>query len=135
QDYEEYCREAKLVDRSRFVMRIVPCGNSLEIDLRHGIYFHPSDRGYSTHSFTGIYRDTRVPAAWENESVFDVTLVDGNLDKKFVSGRDTDEFDERLRAIIADAWEECGYEIATGHRFFCGTPHATSFKKVSPGGI
>lgn len=135
QDYVEYCWETGLVDRSRFVMRIVPCGNSLEINLRHGIYFHPSDRGYSKHRFTGIYRHKRVQAVWENESVFDVTLVDGRLDKKLVSGRDTDEFDEKLRAIIADAWEECGYEIATGHRFFCGTPHATSFEKVSPGGI
>ena len=135
QDYEEYCWDAGLVDRSPFVMRIVPCGNSLEINRRHGIYFHPSDRGYSSHGFTGIYKHKCVQAVWENESVFDVTLVDGELKKEFVSGRNTDEFDEKLRAIIADAWEECGYEIATGHRFFCGTPHATSFKKVSPGGI
>lgn len=135
QDYVEYCWETGLVDRSRYLMRIVPCGTSLEINKRHGIYFHPSDRGYSTHGFTGVYKDKRVQAVWENESVFDVTLVDGKLEKEFVSGRDTEEFDEKLRAIIADAWEECGYEIATGHRFFCGTPHVTSFEKVSRGGI
>jgi hypothetical protein len=134
-DYEEYCWDAGLVDRSRYLLRIVPCGNSLEINLRHGIYFHPSDRGYSTHGFTGIYRNKRVQALWENESVFDVTLVDGNLDKELVSGVDTDKYDERLRAIIADAEVECGYEIATGHRFFCGTPHATEFVKSSWGGI
>ena len=135
QDYVEYCWETGLVDRSRFVMRIVPCGNSLEINLRHGIYFHPSDRGYSKHRFTGIYRHKRVQAVWENESVFDVTLVDGELKKEFVAGLDTDKYDERLRAIIADAETECGYEIATGHRFFCGTPHPTEFVKSSWGGI
>lgn len=134
-DYEEYCWDAGLVDRSRFVMRIVPCGNSLEINLRHGIYFHPSDRGYSTHAFTGVYRDKRVQALWANESVFDVTLVDGELKKELVSGEATDAYDERLRAIISDAETECGYEIATGHRFFCGTPHATEFMKSSWGGI
>jgi len=134
-DYEEYCWDAGLVDRSRFLLRIVPCGNSLEINLRHGIYFHPSDRGYSTHGFTGIYRDKRVQALWENENVFDVTLVDGELKKELVAGLDTDKYDERLRAIIADAETECGYEIATGHRFFCGTPHPTEFVKSSWGGI
>lgn len=134
-DYEEYCWDAGLVDRSRFLLRIVPCGNSLDINVRHGIYFHPSDRGYSDHRYTGVYKDKRVQALWENESVFDVTLVDGELKKEFVAGLDTDKYDERLRAIIADAEVECGYEIATGHRFFCGTPHATEFVKSSWGGI
>ncbi|HRP48023.1 MAG TPA: hypothetical protein PLT07_10770, partial [Trueperaceae bacterium] len=134
-DYVEYCWDAGLVDRSRFLLRIVPCGNSLEINVRHGIYFHPNDRGYSAHQYTGVYKDKRVQALWANESVFDVTLVDGKLDKQLVSGERTDEYDERLRAIIADAKTECGYEIATGHRFFCGTPHPTGFMKSSWGGI
>lgn len=134
-DYEEYCWDAGLVDRSRFLLRIVPCGNSLAINVRHGIYFHPTDRGYSEHRYTGVYKDKRVQALWENESVFDVALVDGELKKEFVSGLDTDKYDERLRAIIADAEVECGYEIATGHRFFCGTPNPTEFVKSSWGGI
>lgn len=134
-DYVEYCGDAGLVDRSRFLLRIVPCGNSLAINVRHGIYFHPSDRGYSEHRYTGVYKDKRVQALWENESVFDVALVDGELKKELVSGMDTDAYDERLRAIIADAKVECGYEIATGHRFFCGAPHATEFVKSSWGGI
>lgn len=135
QDYVEYCWDAGLVDRSRYLLRIVPCGQSLAINMRHGIYFHPSDRGYSLHGYTGIYKDKRVQAIWENDSVFDVTLVGGELRKELVAGRDTDEYDERLRTIIADARVECGYEIATGHRFFCGTSHATDFVKSSWGGI
>lgn len=135
EDFVEYCWDASLVDRSRYLLRVVPCGQSLEINMRHGIYFHPSDRGYSDHRFTGVYKDKRVQTIWENDAVFDVTLVAGKLEKTLVAGRATDEYDERLRAIIADARSECGYEVAKGHRFFCGTAHPTSFVKASRGGI
>lgn len=134
-DYVEYCWDVGLVDRSRYPLRIVPCGRSLDINLRHGIYFHGSDRSYTAHRFTGIYKDKRVHALWENDSVFDVTLTDGLLNKVLITGRDTGEYDERIRKIIRDAKEECGYEIARGHRFFCGEPAETSFVKSSWGGI
>jgi len=52
-----------------------------------------------------------------------------------VQGRETEEYDEKLVAIIEDARKECGYAIATGHRFFCGIPEDTNYKKSSPGGL
>ena len=134
-DYIEYCNDADLFDQSSQLMRIVPCGKSRDINLEHGVYFHPSDRGYTKHSFVGIYANKTVQAIWKIESVFDVELVDGNLTKLLVQGRDTGEFDERITSIIGAAKTECGYEVATGHRFFCGEPHETDFQKTSPGGI
>lgn len=134
-DYVEYCNDAGLFDQSRYLMRIVPCGQSLVINRKYGIYFHPSDRGYTRHQYLGIYKDKAVQALWSIDSVFDIDYDGVRLSKTLIQGRDTDEYDGKLLAIIKDAEVECGYEIATGHRFFCGTPIDTNYIKSSSGGI
>ena len=135
EDYIEYCNDANLFDQSRFLLRIVPCGQSAEINKKYGIYFHPSDRGYTQHAFVGIYANKTVQAILEVESVFDVVVTDGRLEKTLVQGEATDKYDTRLQEIIKDAKELCGYEIASGHRFFCGEVIDTDFRKSSFGGI
>ena len=134
-DYVEYCNETELFDQSSQLMRIVPCGTSLEINLRHGVYFHPSDRGYTNHAYVGTYANKAVHAVWAIDAVFDVDLVDERLDKRLVQGRNTDEYDENIISIIGAAKRECGFEVASGNRFFCGKPQETCFRKVSSGGM
>lgn len=135
EDYIEYCNDANLFDQSRFLLRIVPCGQSVEINKKHGIYFHPSDRGYTQHAFVGIYANKTVQAILEVENVFDVEVTNGRLEKTLIQGEATDKYDTRLQEIIKDAKELCGYEIASGHRFFCGAVIDTDFRKSSFGGI
>ena len=69
------------------------------------------------------------------DSVFDVRYHGTQLTKTLIQGRDTNEYDDKLIAIINDAKMECGYEIATDHRFFCGNPIDTDYRKSSSGGI
>lgn len=134
-DYIEYCNDTGLFDQSRELMRIAPCGQSVEINQHHGIYFQPSDRGYTNHAFVGIYNQKAVRAILEIKSVFDVELEGGNLKKELVQGEYTDAYDDSIRAIIADAKTHCDYDIESGHRFFCGKMVSTNYQKVSPGGI
>ena len=134
-DYVEYCNDAGLFDQSKYLMRIVPCGQSFDVNRKHGIYFHPSDRGYTQHQYVGIYKDKAVRVLWMIDSVFDVRYHDTQLMKTLIYGCDTNEYDERLVAIINDAKMKCGYEIATDHRFFCGNPIDTNYMKTSSGGI
>lgn len=135
EDYVDYCNDVNLFDQSKHLLRIVPCGQSLKINEKHGIYFQPSDRGYTKHSFTGIYKDKRVQCLWKIDSVFDVNFDGESLQKSLIQGRDTDEYDNKIIEIIEDAKTECGYHIQKNHRFFCGTPVETSYKKISSGGI
>ncbi len=138
-DYEEYCNDANLFDQSKFLMRIVPSGNSWKINRQYGIYFHPSDRGYTRHQFVGIYKEKTVQAIWKIDSVFDIEYSRSKnllVKKTLIQGRKTDDYDKKLVAIIKDAEKECGYDIVTGHRFFCGMPvEDTEYKKSSSGGI
>ncbi len=135
EDYKEYCSETHLFDRARHTMRVVPCGNSVSINLKYGVYFQPSDRGYSDHRYLGIYAKKRVQALWELDCVIDADIVDGKLVKSFEKGKPTDKYDKNIIDIINDAKNVCGYNISTGHRFFCGNLHKTNFEKSSNGGI
>ncbi len=134
-DYIDYCNETGLVDQSRFLMRIVPCGISFEINREHGIYFDPSDRGYRKHDYVGIYTNKAVRVLWKIESVYDVDYDGRRLDKTLIQGRDTDEYDGKIITVIGEAKRRCGYRVETGHRFFCGNPIETNYTKSSSGGL
>ena len=135
EDYIEYCNDANLFDQSKYLLRIVPCGESVEINKRYGIYFHPSDRGYTKHSYVGIYANKVVQSIWAIDSVFDIEFDGTTLQKTLIQGRNTDEYDGKFVAMIKAAKAECGYEVDSGHRFFCGIPKDTHYEKSSSGGI
>jgi hypothetical protein len=135
QDYLEYCNDTGLNDRSGFLMRILPCGASIEINKKYGICFHPSDRGYTEHAYVGVYTNKVVECLWAVDSVFDVEYSDNLLRKNLVRGRDTDDYDDSIISVIREAKTVCGYQIETGHRFFCGVPLETHFRKESRYGI
>ncbi len=134
-DYKSYCNDMGLFDRSKNLMRMVPCGESWELNRKYGIYFYPSDRGYTDHEFVGIYANKAVHAIWKIDSIFDIEYKDGKLKKTLIKGRPTDEYDEKLVQIIKDAETECDYYIKSGHRFFCGKPEDTKYEKETPGGM
>lgn len=134
-DYLEYCNDAKLFNQAKFLMRVVPCSASIAINKRFGIYFHSADRGYTAHRFIGIYAEKSVRAVLEIGAVFDVALTNGKLKKTLVEGVESHKYDDALRKIIAAAKTECGYEIESGHRFFCGELADTDFRKTSLHGI
>ncbi len=135
EDYWQYCNDSELFDQARYLMRVVPCSVSLELNAKYGIYYHGSDRGYTKHRYLGIYANKSVRYIWEIESVFDVTWDGSDLTKQLVSGTDTNKYDERIIGVIEESKSVCGYYTDEGHRFFCGEPVETNFRKVSPGGI
>lgn len=135
EDYIEYCNDASLFDQTNNLLRIVPCGQSILINKEHGIYFQPSDRGYSPHAYVGLYDKKSVQAILAVESVFDINVVDGSLTKTYVFGKNTNEFDTRMLNAVQAAKKICGYEVGNGHRFFCGNVIDTDFRKFSPGGL
>lgn len=139
EDYVEYCNYAELFDQAPYLLRIVPCGVSLALNAKYGMYFHPSDRGYTKHRFEGIYAQREVQFLIDigcGGSVFDIDFDGIKItDKKLVEGVKTDEYDKSIISMIQETKLKCGYDIAKGHRFFCGEIIPTSFKKSTPNGI
>jgi hypothetical protein len=136
EDYVEYCNDTRLFDQSRYLMRIVPCGVSVDLNRKYGIYFQPSDRKYTKHSYVGVYNLLQVKCLWRIDSVFDIDFDGQNLSKTRVQGRSTDEYDNKIKEMIAEAKAVCGFNVESGHRFFCGKRAIdTDYKKLSAGGI
>jgi hypothetical protein len=131
--YRECCDEMDLFERTRVLLRIVPCGRVLDIAKRFGVYFQPSERASEPRSLVGLYADKRVQAVLEVRSVFDAQLADGRLTKKLVRGEDTDALDSSLREVIETVRTSYGRDISTGTRFFCGDVFDTDFRRSSPG--
>lgn len=135
-DYQIYCHETNLLDKSDCIMRVVPCSESIHLNKKYGMYFQKSHRGYTPHTFLGIYSQKAVQLIWKSDSVFDVEYIYGELVIHLVEGEKTEEFNERIINMIHDAREQCGYEISTGHRFFITRNVVeTNYIKRSRGGI
>ncbi len=127
-DYVEYCNDTGLFDQSRQLMRIVPCGKTLDKNKKYGIYGHRLDRGYAKHRFIGLYKDKTVQAILEIDSVFDIDYNEGDkLKKEHVEGRNTNEYDDKIRAS--------GYGSSIRDRVFCGKVAETRYIKSSRGGM
>ncbi len=135
-DYVEYCNDTKLFDQSKYLMRIVPCGNSIELNKKFAMYFQPSDRGYTKHSYVGIYTRKIVQCVWKIDSVFDIEWKGSKFTRTLIQGRATSDYDANIKKMIRQAKVECGYNIRSGHRFFCGKEAVeTKYCKTSSGGI
>lgn len=138
EDYSEYCNDAELFDQSAYFMRVVPCRVSLALNQKYSMYFDPSSHGYTKHRFVGIYAEKKVHFLIDigvGGSVFDIDSDGVNLNKTLVQGVDTARYDQNILAMIRDAKTSCGYDIAKGHRFFCGDVAPTDYTKTSKGGI
>ena len=136
EDWESYCKDAGLLDVSKYFMKVVPCGTSFEINLKYDIYFHPSGRSYSDHNYIGIYKNKSVQAIGEIETIVDVNLDDGSSKFEIVRGKMNEDIEKRIHDIIRDATTNCGYDIRNDHRFFCVKNFIqTEFIKETPYGI
>ncbi len=133
--YREFCDQMGLFERSRLLLRIVPCGRTIDIFKRFGIYFQPVERAYHPRSLIGMYSGGKVHAVLDVRSVFDVEVTGDRLTKRLVEGVETDEFDAGLLRVVEAAKASCGCDVATGTRFFCGDVFETDFRKSSAGDI
>ena len=49
-------------------MRVVTCGWTLKENIQFNLYYDPADRGYSEHSYLGVYANKAVRAIGEIEN-------------------------------------------------------------------
>ncbi len=136
EDFTAYCDEMGLRQDRRVWLRVVPCGKSHALNRKYGIYFHPQNRPYHGHGILGIYWGKSVRLIGGVKSVYDVNLVSGVFTKTLFQGAATDEFDDKIKGMIAETLPQTGWDVSTGHRFYC-TPGfiETDYVKASSYGI
>jgi hypothetical protein len=137
EDYVAYCAEMELLPDRRKWLRIVPCGETFELNQKWNLYYQPTARSYSKHEFIGIYNQKSVRLIGRVAAIYDSKLdAAGKMQLKLSEGIDRPEFRKRIENMVADSKQELGWELDSDYRFFCADRFLpTNFEKTSWGGI
>lgn len=136
EDFLLYCNDMGLLPDRREWMRIVPCGETLDLNARWGVYYHPTDRGYSDHEFVGAYAQKAVRFVGKLKCIFDYVATAPPTYGTIVSGAYDSDCLRRIEGIVADTKKKPGWDVSSGYRFFCVDKFIpTLFVKKTAGGI
>lgn len=129
-DYERYCYDSDLIPDDWKRMRVVLSGTSFESNKANNLYSHESSRGYSPHTYIGLYTDKSVRAIGKINSIFDAALKNNKAQfaKKSIQGTLTDDIKKRIEsALIANNEEGKWLRFFIVDKFY-----DTDFKKITP---
>ncbi|MFA5546876.1 MAG: hypothetical protein WDA14_14615 [Sphaerochaetaceae bacterium] len=138
-DFFTFCSDLNLIPPTG-VLRIVPCGKSLELNRKHLCYSHPADRGYSPHDYVGLYKNKSVQLIGKLTTIVDAKIIDGTvgtIEYKGIQGELSDTIKTSIKNMIVEASSQFNWDFSTSDsRFFCFDElYETDYRKGSSGGI
>ena len=134
EDYRSFCSETGLLPRTRYLMRAVNCGLTLDENFELSLYYDPADRSYREHNYIGIYSNKCVRWIGEIENIIAADFIDSALQVIESTYPVADVQRERIIKVIARAQRNNGWDISRGHRFFLVKQfYATEYRKKSSG--
>lgn len=132
-DYEAYCIHDKLITDDDARMRVVTCGWTLQENLQFHLYYDPANRGYSEHSYLGIYSDKAVRGIGKIENIITANLLPtGKLKIIDSTTTVTSQQQQNIINVIVAAKTNNNWSISNGHKFFCVEEFfPTNFRKTT----
>ena len=135
-DFRAYCSETNLLPDRRKWLRIVPCGDTIDLNARWHVYYQPTERGYSPHEYIGIYNQKVVRYIGRIAAVYDNEQGNGTMKLKQMDGTVNLEFEKRITGIVQETKAKIGWDVSHDTRFFCVEQFVPArFVKTSPHGI
>lgn len=141
-DFEAFCIGAHLIPSAPHMMRVVLCGNTLEENVEHGVYYHPATRGYSKLGYLGLYKDKSVRAVGKLVNTVRATVgEDGHLRLDDWDTEPTEEEKSRIVGAAQAGHANHGYEFGEDRlyflvdRFFRTDESGGGFQKTSKYGL
>lgn len=137
EDYEDYCIQESLVKDTDSRIRIIPCGSSIELNVKYGVYYMPADRGTSEHNYLGIYKDKAVRGVGKIINEVIANLVDGELVILKCKKKVTEDQKKRILDIAKETYENIGWSLGRcDHKYVIVDKfYETEYRKTSKGGI
>jgi hypothetical protein len=133
EDFQDFCISENLISKDNLIMRMPLSGKSFEVNLKSSLYFDPAERGYSQHSFIGLYKEKAIRAIGRLENIIIADLIGDKLQIKESTNEITTEHEQKLRNSVVLAHEINGWNIAQGHKFYIVDKFIEiEFKKESP---
>lgn len=118
-DFEDYCNSSNLINETEGLMRVIPCGSSLKENLRNDTYYAPSSRGFSEHSYLGLYNDKRVKAIGKISNIITADFDGQNFKIKQSLSDPTEKELNNITNVITEAKTNNNWDISKKHTFFC----------------
>lgn len=130
EDYEDYCNSSQLISNHENKMRVIPCGGSINENLANNIYYAPSKRNPSEHSYIGLYTNKMVKAIGKLSNIINANLIGDQLEIKHSLNDVSATEKSNILKIISEAKKNNGWDISRDHSFFCVDKFVeTEFKK------
>jgi hypothetical protein len=131
-DFEAYCTGEGLLPSSPFKLRIVLCGETLDENVRYGLYYHPASRGYTALGYLGAYRMKSVRAVGKVRNTVTARVSGDVVEVVRSEGPTTPEDLAAIRGAVADGVANHGYTFDDDHVFFLVDRfYETDFRKES----
>ena len=125
----------KLFPSAEYQMCVVPCGLTLETNIKYDMYYAPATRFCRNFKYLGIYSDKCVKAIGELINISEIEYIDNNF-KVISSKHPIDKTtEEKIKKIIEEA-KKYEHNLTSGHKFFIVEKfHSVEFIKSSQYGL
>jgi hypothetical protein len=136
-DYGLFCKDSGLLPDDKDKLRAIVAGKSFEECLEYNVYYNLAERGYTPHTYIGLYRQKKIEAIGKIERIVEADLdpVTNLLVIKDSEVQLSDDQVQRIKAVM-QIGSARGWGVTKGHRFFLVEKfHKTDFRKSSSGGL
>ena len=135
-DFEAYCSAEGLLPSNPYKLRIVACGETLDENVRYGLYYHQASRGYSSLGYLGAYKEKSVRAIGAVRNEVTASVRDGTVEIISAIEPPSEADVAAIAAAVSDGESNHGYTFADDHIFFfVDRFHETDFRKRSKYGM
>lgn len=136
EEYEAFCSEENLLPDNNYLMKAVPCGFSLQHNLKYNIYYDPITRSYRNYKYLGLYNLKTIKAIGE---IRDVITADYDFNTKKLEVKEhlntnlvSPDDEEAIKGIIEDTMNELNIDLSKGQKFYMVYKfYDTNYRKTS----
>ncbi len=120
-DFADFASNSALIPQDEFRMRVVTCGLTLNENFKYNVYYDPADRGYSPHSYMGIYHRKSVKGVGK---ILNIITADLDMNENLIiysttNGEPTEEMKSNIIQAIKTAMKVRNWNISRFHKFYC----------------
>ena len=135
-DFEAYCSSEGLLPSNPYKLRVVACGETLDENVRYGLYYHQASRGYSSLGYLGAYREKSVRAIGEVRNEVTASVEGGSVEVVSATEAPTEADVAAIAAAVEAGRTNHGYTFTDDHVFFfVDRFYETDFRKRSKYGM
>jgi hypothetical protein len=121
-DFREFCDSMSLLPRDEVVMRAIVTGYTFHENMEFGVYYDPIDRGFSNHTYLGLYKNKSVRGIGKLTKIvhaeYDKDTGEFNTVAYQKGSELTEDEQKRIIEVMRSAEEVHGWNVYTGHHFF-----------------